>query len=210
MVNTLTFIKAFFSGIFIGAGGVLYLIIIRYTDCKELASIAFSIGLFSVCILHFPLYTGAVGFVKNYDDLLNLIIMYPCNMAGALGLGYMFRGLIFDYFANIEQYKEPPEVKNCWRTVILSMLCGACVYNAVKEYNIFRTHILVFYVFMFVYGGFEHCVANMFYWSFYNEWGHKWSRALLNIFIATVGNSIGALLNRDCILLKKLHNWIWY
>ena len=85
-----------------------------------------------------------------------------------------------------------------------SFFCGCLVYLAVhfwkkKWHFIYRTIILVFCVFLFVYLGFEHCIANMFYFSYANAWG---AQSLVNILVVTIGNSLGALLVRSVVVLK--------
>ena len=46
-------------------------------------------------------------------------------------------------------------------------------------------------VIVFILCGFEHCVANMFYFSVARSWSFK---TILYIFIMILGNSIGSIL----------------
>jgi formate/nitrite transporter FocA (FNT family) len=80
-------------------------------------------------------------------------------------------------------------------TFLAAFLCGLCVYLAVKCFGKRRLKPLgiielVFFVFTFVYCGFEHCIANMFYFSQANAW--SWN-AVVNIIIVVIGNSVGTL-----------------
>ena len=86
-----------------------------------------------------------------------------------------------------------------------SFFCGVLVYLAVhfwkkKWHFIIRTLILVLCVFLFVYFGFEHCIANMWYFSFGNAWN---SQSLVNILVVTIGNSLGALLTRLFVVISN-------
>ena len=87
-----------------------------------------------------------------------------------------------------------------------SFLCGLCVYLAVKSFNLNRLKplgigLLVFFVFLFVYCGFQHCIANMFYFGMDFSWKIEY---LWNILIVVLTNSIGALLVRCIVHLTAI------
>ena len=79
---------------------------------------------------------------------------------------------------------------------ILSMFCGILMYIAVNNYKKLNTDIgkygcIFLCVMTFILCGFEHCVANMFYFSISNVWSLK---SLCYMFIMVLGNSIGSIL----------------
>ena len=81
-------------------------------------------------------------------------------------------------------------------TIVKGMLCGVCVYLAVKCFNLNRLKplgiaLLVFFVFLFVYCGFQHCIANMFYFGFGN---HINGNTFINLALVIVANSIGPII----------------
>ena len=70
------------------------------------------------------------------------------------------------------------------------------IYLAVEEYKSNPHEIgkylgILFGVVVFIICGFEHCVANMYYISIADLWSLK---ALLYVFIMTIGNACGGLL----------------
>ena len=85
---------------------------------------------------------------------------------------------------------------------VKSTLCGLCVYLAVKciaykRISLLGTGMLVFFVFVFVYAGFQHCIANMFYFGF--AWSWCWQLAV-NLVLCILFNSVGPLFG---VLLVK-------
>lgn len=79
---------------------------------------------------------------------------------------------------------------------ILSMFCGILMYIAVNNYKKLNTDIgkygcIFLCVMTFILCGFEHCVANMYYFSMASAWSLK---SLCYMFIMILGNSIGSIL----------------
>ena len=187
-------VQMLLGGIYIGIGGMLYIVIRKYVHSHELGSLTFSIGLILVCMLRAQLYTGAIGKVIRERpikvvSIVKLIPMLVLNVGGASVVGFFMRGISGNFFD--EQYKYINE-EYYW-SGLKSIFCGSCVWHAVEHFSLKRpiTWLKIpFYITMFVYAGFEHCIANSFYWSFYNEWSYK---AVVNIAACIVGNSIGAM-----------------
>ena len=81
-------------------------------------------------------------------------------------------------------------------TILLGLFCNICIYIAVDGYKnnpheIGKYLALLFGVTVFILCGFEHCVANMFYFSMAGMFTlHMLGFLLLN----TLGNIIGGLL----------------
>ena len=80
-------------------------------------------------------------------------------------------------------------------TVISGFLLGL-VYEVTAEpiartQAVSYTHLLIFCVSVFILCGFEHCIANMFYFSLAGVWSAKTFGYLL---VMTLGNSLGGML----------------
>ena len=79
---------------------------------------------------------------------------------------------------------------------VLSVFCNILMFIAVDGYKN-NPHELGKYlgiflgVIVFILCGFEHCVANMFYFSVANVWGGK---ALLYMLVMSVGNACGGVI----------------
>ena len=89
-----------------------------------------------------------------------------------------------------------------------AVLCGVLVYIAIFCYKTFKPYWakllgIFLSIGLFVFLKFDHCIANMFYFSF--SWSWKDSMTYLNIGIVTLGNSLGAIaLNEGIKAFKKL------
>lgn len=196
MKNYLNYlIRGIFAGIMIGIGGTIYLSV----DNKIIGSFLFSIGLLMICMYNMNLYTGKIGYVivnkKSY--LIELFLTLIGNFIGtyilALGMLSSRFGFISDKAKVICDMKIND---NLISILILSCLCGMLMYIAVNNYKKHSTSIgkymgIFMCVMVFILSGFEHSVANMFYFSVANML--SWN-TLLYLFIMVIGNSIGAIL----------------
>lgn len=187
-------IQMILAGIYIGIGGMLYITARRYVHSHELGSLLFSLGLLLVCFLQGQLYTGAIGRVIREKphrcvSIMKLLPMLVFNVGGACAIGFFMSGFVGSHFE--EQYKYINE--DYYETSLKSVFCGSCVWHAVEHFAYRRPLSwakIPFFVTLFVYAGFEHCIANSFYWSFYDVWSWK---AAINVGVCVVGNSIGSL-----------------
>ena len=130
------------------------------------------------------------------------------NAVGAVGLGY----ICYFIFKDLDIYQVALNTsairlnlytfEDYLSCMVKSFLCGLCVYLAVKSFaykriSIIGTLLLVLFVFVFVYAGFQHCIANMFYFSFANSWGWE---ACVNLVFCILFNSLGPVVG---VLLIK-------
>lgn len=201
--------KGILAGLAIGLGGFLFTLM-TYALPNELGKILgallFPIGLSIVCIFKLFLFTGKIGLVfeskKSKDFYINLPLMYIGNIIGSLILGYICYAIfkntdLFLRISSIAINKTNFDAGYEYYLILIvkSLITGLCVYLAVKSYGLIKNKIigvlLIFvFIFIFVYIGGDHCVANMYYFSFANSWT---GYAFLNIVLATICNSIGTI-----------------
>lgn len=205
---SLSFLKGILAGLSIGLGGFLYILMVHYVPGelgKVLGSLLFAVGLFLVCTFKFHLYTGKIGIIyegkQSLEFYLSLPIMLIGNAIGAFGLGYIcyfiFKDTeVMNTVINTCQIRTNLATFNDYLGLFIkSMLCGLCVYIAVKCFNLNRLKplgigLLVLFVFIFVYSGFQHCIANMFYFGFGN---HISGLTFVNLLFCILFNSIGPI-----------------
>lgn len=178
-------IKAFLSGILIGLSGLLYVA----CSNKTLAPFLFSLGLISIIILSLDLYTGKVAYVGfNLKEILYLMRMLFYNAIGAVLVGIVGNTL---YDFNISELVLNKISQPWYSTLIRSMFCGMCIYLAVELYKSTRNIItIILPVAAFIICGFEHCIANTFYFAM--NFSLSWS-VIIHLLISVVGNSIGSI-----------------
>ena len=189
------FIKGLYAGIMIGIGGVAYLAIPN----KMVGSFIFSIGLLTVCMYSLNLYTGKIGYilVNKLSYVVELLISLLGNFVGTFLVGNLMR--LTRYTNLIETAKEIVNIKlndSVLSILVLSIFCGIIMYIAVNNYkkessDIGKYIIILMGVMAFILCGFEHCVANMFYFSIAGVWNLK---VFLYLLVMVLGNSIGSIL----------------
>ena len=204
-----------FAGLAIGLGSFIFTLTMSFGSgdwAKLLGSMLFSIGLILVCTLGLQLYTGKVGVVfddrsKLKENAINLPIMLAGNAIGAFALGIICHFI----FMNVPEINgKIADIANGKidydHVVIQGILCGALVYIAVyffKNLQNWGMKIIgiITAVTLFVYCGFQHCIANMFYFGMAFNWNLD---VLWNLLIVIATNSIGALLIRCIVHLTAI------
>ena len=219
---SIQFLLGILAGLAIGLGGLLFVTFKTFVPGeygKILGSMFFAVGLFLVCFFKLSLYTGKIGLIfeekKDLDFYLSLPVMIVGNAIGAIGLGYIcyfiFKDTeLFNTAVNATTSRTAPfdninSFEPFLATLIKGIACGLCVYLAVKSFAFGRIKqggviLLVFFVFIFVYFGFEHCIANMFYYSMANLWT---AGAFINIALVILANSIGTIPGVLCLKLAQ-------
>lgn len=197
-----TFLNAILSGIAIGLAATVY---IAVPDPLAGATL-FAFGLTAILCYGFKLYTGAVGYLMNQGRntpvyLLTLLVIWVGNLAGTFLVGTMIRAsrTYSDTFAKRVAGMCEAKLSDSWSSIlILAFFCGVLMYLAVETYRrkeelapIFRFAMVVFCVVVFILSGFEHCIANMYYFSVADVWSAHTVHWLL---IMTLGNSLGGFL----------------
>lgn len=206
MKKTGTFINAFFAGLFISIGGVVFLSL----ENKVLGSLFFSVGLFAICTMKFNLYTGKICYVFDNKPsyLIDLLIIWIGNFVGTYFTGYVLKlTRIYQTINEKAQAMVNTKLQDAPISVfILAIFCDILIYLAVEgyknnEHELGKYLSIFFGVSVFILCGFEHCVANMFYISIADMW--KSSNALFHILIVTLGNSVGGILIPVCRKILK-------
>ena len=206
-----------FAGLAIGLGSLAYTVVSAYlkdTTGIILASALFSVGLILVCVLGLQLYTGKIGVVFDGEtkrevgyNAICLPIMLAGNTVGALVLGIICHFIFMNVPEVANRIAAIAQGKIASNTVFLQgILCGALVYIAVYLYKNLQNYGMkiigiITAVTLFVYCGFQHCIANMFYFGMDFNWKIEY---LWNILIVILTNSIGALLVRCIVHLAAI------
>lgn len=193
-------IKSILAGIMIGIGGTIYLSL----DDKIVGSILFAIGLFIIVVYSFNLYTGKIGYlINNFNKkyIRELIITLIGNFIGTLFVGFILKYTRI-YTMISEKAKTLADIKlndTLISILILSFFCGILMYLAVNTYKEVKDigkYLAVFLgVVVFILCGFEHCIANMYYFSVSSTWSLN---TLLYLLVMILGNSLGGILIPLC------------
>ena len=209
------FVLSIFAGLAIGLGSLVYTVVSAYFTSRGgmmFASALFSIGLILVCVFSLQLYTGKIGMVfddknKIGENLVNLPIILFGNAVGAFALGIICHFMFMSIPEITDRILAISINKTDSTTVFLQgIFCGALVYIAVYLFKQLKNYAMkiigiITAVTLFVYCGFQHCIANMFYFGMAFNWNID---MLWNILIVVLTNSVGALLIRCLVHLTAL------
>ena len=189
----------------IAIGGTVFLSI----ENKVIGASLFSIGLFGVLIYNLNLYNGKIGYLItnfNLKYIKELIITLIGNFIGACSVGFILRYTriydnIYEKALNLANIKLSDSIISIFT---LSIFCGLLMYFAVngfKKQTDFGKYLVVYLgVAVFILCGFEHCIANMYYFSVADIWSLK---TLGYTGIMVLGNSIGSFIIPLCNLVIK-------
>ena len=188
-------LRAILSGVVISIGGTIFLMLNR----TELGAFLFGIGLFMVVVNGYNLYTGKIGYVidNKINYLWELFLTLVGNLIGTISCGYLL--LVTRYGDKLNEVaKAAADAKlndNLLSIFVLSIFCGMLMFLAVDLYkrltDVGRYFAVFLCVTVFIICGFEHCVANMYYFSAANAWDFK---TVLYLLVMILGNSVGGIL----------------
>lgn len=187
------FCRAVMAGLGIAMGGIVYLSV----ENQVIGAFLFAIGLYAIVLNGLFLYTGKVGYLvveeKKKEYLLLLLVTWLGNFVGtALGAFGASNTRISGIVSKAESICAVKMGDNPLSIFILAVFCGILMYIAVDGYKEKGNPVILFLgVSVFILSGFEHCIANMFYFSLAGAWSVK---AIVYLLIMTIGNSIGGIL----------------
>ena len=191
-----TFVGGVLAGISIALGGTVFLSL----ENKVLGALFFTVGLFAVCTFGFSLFTGKVCYVfdNSASYAAALPVIWLGNLAGTW-LTAAAEGLTRVGPALMERAQAVSAAKladSPLSLFFLAVLCDMLIYIAVEGYKnnphpVGKYLAIFFGVTVFILCGFEHCVADMYYFSMAGVWS---GRTLLLLLVMTLGNSVGGVL----------------
>lgn len=213
-----TLLKGFLAGIAISFGGWLCLKTNIVSENNVLGSFLFAFGLILICNFDFYLYTGKVCYLfdkkeeKYSKRIIDLLIILGGNLLGTLFFSSLLRFVLQDNDTNNLLMTNlissvTGKINYSWYQMIgLSFFCGALVYIAVEGFkkidNMFGKYVVLFLAIGgFIISGFEHSIANMFYYFLSGNYGIN---ALLSLLLCVIGNSLGGLF---IPLINKIINY---
>ncbi len=189
------------AGIMVSIGGGVFL----GCDNKYVGAVMFCIALVCICNDGYSLFTGKVGYIveshkkEDFSVLLMGLLgnaIATCLLGIALsyavpGFGEKALGLCT---AKLEQ--------DFFQTLIRAIMCGILMYLAVCLFKEHKTPLGIFFcVPVFILSGYEHSIANMFY---FGASGIVSLEAFAYIWVVILGNSIGGMLFPILKLPRKL------
>ncbi len=166
---------------------------------SPIGPVIFAFGLLGVCYLGQNLFTGKCGFlIEDHINIWDLLIILIVNLIA----GYIF-GLIYRY-TDKELVDVAVAKVTSWDFTLAffvkAFLCGTIMYIAVKMYRVGTPLGIIFGIPLFIFCGFQHCIANVVTMGVAKAF--DWS-----IILAVIGNFVGSLfiwyVSKDAVLKTK-------
>lgn len=204
-----TYIWAIYAGLCIGVGVSVYL----NMENKIVGSFLFSVGLLSILIFGMNLFTGKVGYIVRNKPVycLEVIITWFGNFTGTFIAATVLKMTrnsqhLIEVCTPIAEAKLVDSLSSLF---ILGIFCGMLMFIAVECYKRCQAEkkefmgslMAIFIVVVFIQCGFEHCIADMFYFAL----SGRLMEALPALLVITLGNMVGGnLINIGQLLMEKI------
>jgi formate transporter len=205
------------AGAFVGLGALMFTLVasdatLGFAASRLLGGLGFSLGLILVTVAGAELFTGnnliamawAGGHVSTAELLRNWVIVGAANFVGAAGLallvwwsgqGALNQGAVARTAVRIAVAKaELPWVEAFFRGVLCNVLVCMAVWMAMAGRSVVdKTVAVVFPITAFVAAGFEHSIANMYFFPLAMLLGAPLTAADMarNLLPVIAGNIVG-------------------
>jgi formate/nitrite transporter len=208
------------GGAFIGMGALLYVLVhadegLGFAARQLTAGLSFCIGMLLVVVAGAELFTGnnlivmarAQGAIGSGEVLRNWAIVFAGNLVGTAGLALlvwlsrhpdMNGGAIGRDYVHIAETKAAlPFMVALWRGILCNALVCLAIWMSYAGRSVIDKAVaIVFPIAAFVACGFEHCIANLYYFAMALLLAPDSSVLLLdgmlrNIVAVVIGNVIG-------------------
>ena len=177
------------AAIMISIGGSVFLA----CDNRYCGAVLFSVALLSICYLGYYLYTGKIGYVVSDHSPANgirLLLGLVGNLAVTFPVGMLIRRVLPNLGNQAQVICQAKLGQSFGSTLVRAIFCGVLMYIAVEIFRSKKSPIgVLFGIPVFILAGFEHSIADMFYFGASGIFEGK--IALFEV-AAVLGNSIGS------------------
>ena len=188
-------VLAILGGMGVGIGGVVYLSV----ENKIVGAFLFTIGLFIIMTTGLNLFTGKVAYIfdRSPNYLITVLMIYIGNFIGTGLVGWLMpmtrygSGLV----AAANTIVDAKLSDNFVSIFILAAFCNFVIFAACDGYHQVKHELgkyigLFLGVAVFILCGFEHCIANMFYFTISGRWN---GTTVVYLAVMTLGNIVGGV-----------------
>lgn len=175
--------KSIAAGIMISIGCIVNI----SCDNQYIGAILFCVGLVSILLFGFNLYTGKVCYIPNNkpDYILKVLLILVGNIIGCCIIGITTPITPEDICITKLKYSIST-------ILIKSIMCGILIYLAVDAYKQYHTLFMTMLcVPIFILSGYIHVIADTFYFI---SAGVLDIKVIKYIALAAIGNAIGGMI----------------
>ena len=180
------------AGILISIGGSIFL----SCENKVVGAVLFSVALLCICYKGYSLFTGKIGFIPEKHDkeaISVLLLGLLGNAIGTVAFGWLLRVAIPSIGAAAETLCQGKlDNQALWQTLVRGVMCGVLMYLAVSIFRDNKTPLgILFCIPVFILSGFEHSIADIFYFA---ASGIVSLKAFAFLWTVIAGNALGAVI----------------
>ncbi|MBQ9196517.1 MAG: formate/nitrite transporter family protein [Clostridia bacterium] len=179
------------AGILITIGGSVFLA----CDNRYAGAVLFSVALLCICLKGYALFTGKVGFLPEKhgrEEFSVLLLGLLGNTLGTVLGGLVIRAGLPALGSAAEGLCQAKLLQLPGQTFVRALFCGILMYLAVSVYRDQKSVIgILFCIPVFILSGFEHSIADIFYFA---ASGIVSLKAFAFLWIVIAGNSVGGML----------------
>lgn len=188
-------IKSISAGAMIGIGATVY----SLCPDKILGPFMFSLGLCGILTFNLDLYTGKVGYLimQPFANFVQLVKIWFGNLIG------------ISLIATVAIHSRANLVLDCsvrvndsWLSLfMLAIPCGLLMFAATRFWKERKSYLgVILCVMVFINCGFEHCIADMFYFAC--DPNVTFIQATRILSAVTIGNTLGGFIGMKTLCNK--------
>lgn len=202
-------IDGILAGILISLGGAVFLACyspdIAYM--RYVGAFLFSLALLCICMRGYSLYTGKIGLITekhSKEDISVLLLALFGNAVGTIAFGYLIAFVFPDMKETALTLCTGKLSQGYGFGLLRAFLCGILVYLAIDIWRNNKSTLgILLCIPAFILSGYEHSIADMFYFS---ASGIASWQAFGYIVLIILGNSVGSLLIPALQLIRPKDN----
>ena len=193
-------VSGILAGVLVSIGGAVFLA----CENKVVGAVLFCVALLSICYMGYSLYTGKIGFMTEKhgkEEWQVLLFGLLGNLIGTLICGFLLKFTIPSMRETANTICSAKLLQPWYGTLVRGTFCGILMYLAVSIYRNHKSPLgILFCIPVFILSGFEHSIADMFYFACSDQYSFY---TVVFICLVVIGNSIGALLISWLTTLSK-------
>lgn len=201
-----TLINAILAGVCISIGGTVFVA----SDVKIVGALLFCVGLMTICVYQMALFTGKVGYILQNKPiyLVECLITWAGNLLGTVLCGWLVGMAKPELAQKATAIFDAKIAQTPLQSIILGFFCGILMYIAVDNFRT-NSHTVAKYIGIFVcvpafiMAGFEHSIADMYYFALAEGMPMLSLRGVVYILYVSLGNILGGLLIPNLKLLGE-------
>ena len=179
------------AGICICLGGAVFLAV----EERVVGAVLFSVALLCICMKGYALFTGRVGFIPEdhgREAVESLLLALLGNAVATVLGGWLIRAVLPNLGKAALALCQSKLAQPWWGTLVRGGFCGILMYLAVSTWRDGKTPLgILFCIPVFILSGFEHSIADIFYFA---ASGVVSLKAFVFLWLVILGNALGAVI----------------